>query len=242
MLPVYECTLGIHLVSIIHIFFKGRPAVIIIGLTGSIGMGKSTLSAMMENLGIPVHDADKCVRLLLKNKSEARPAIAAAFPYFQFPEIYEKKTYDLKHKEFGAMIFSHDNHRETLESILHPFVHKSQNEFIRAQRLKGIDIVCLDIPLLFETGSENRVDHIITVSAPDFIQRERVLARPHMTGGKFNAILARQMPDAEKCARSDYVIKTGLGRFHSLKCLRSVLTDIRHARTTLPIHKVDALK
>ncbi len=205
---------------------------IVIGLTGSIGMGKSTLGAMMENMGVPVHDADEAVRILLKPKSEARPAIASAFPYFEFPNIYEKKTYNLKRKEFGDLIFSNNSHRENLEAILHPFVRKAQNEFIRAHSLKGRRIVCLDIPLLFETGGAQSVDYTITVSAPDFIQRERVLARPNMTEEKFNAILARQMPDAEKRTLSDYVIKTGLGRAQSMKELKGVIADINMIAAT----------
>ena len=200
---------------------------IVLGLTGSIAMGKTTIGTMMKTMNIPVHESDHIVHKLLQRSSIARPAIASAFPFFEHPEIYDKKTKDLKRKEFGDLIFNNDAHKATLESILHPLVQKSQNEFIRAEALKGRDIVCLDIPLLFETGAESRVDYTIVVSAPYFIQRERVLSRPKMSEEKFLAILEQQMPDAEKCARADYVIKTGLGRAHAMKSLRIALLDIR---------------
>lgn len=200
---------------------------IVIGLTGSIAMGKTTIGSMMKNMNIPVHESDHVVHQLLQRNSIARPAIAAVFPFFEHPEIYDKKTKDLKRKEFGDLIFNNDEHKATLESILHPLVQKSQNEFIRAETLKGRDIVCLDIPLLFETGADSRVDYSIVVSAPAFIQRERALSRPNMNEEKFIAILETQMPDAEKCTRADYVIKTGLGRAPAMKALKTALLDIR---------------
>ena len=200
---------------------------IILGLTGSIAMGKSTVGAMMNTLGIAVHDSDAVVHNLLQTESEARPAIAANFPYFDFPQIYEKKTYAINRRELGKLVFDNAELRERLEGILHPLVRKSQVEFIRQSQNKGLEMVCLDIPLLFETGAERRVDCTIVVSAPYFVQRARVMERPHMTEEKFQAILSRQMPDAEKCRRADYVIKTGLGRAHSMKMLKDVILDIR---------------
>ncbi len=190
-------------------------------------MGKSTIGAMMENMRIPVHEADKAVHKLLTFESEAWPAIKAAFPFFEYPDIYEKKGRALNRKKFGELIFHDDFLREKLEGILHPLVHKSQNEFIREFTLKGFDMVCLDIPLLFETGAEERLDYTITVSAPYFIQRQRVLERPNMSEEKFHAILERQMPNEQKCVLSDYVIKTGLGRAQSMKELKSIIQDIR---------------
>lgn len=200
---------------------------IVLGLTGSIAMGKTTIGTMMKTMNIPVHESDHVVHKLLQRNSIARPAIASAFPFFEHPEIYDRKTKDLKRKEFGDLIFNNDEHKATLESILHPLVQKSQNEFIRAETLKGRDIVCLDIPLLFETGSDSRVDYTMVVSAPYFIQRERALSRPKMSEEKFLAILEQQMPDAEKCTRADYIIKTGLGRAPSMKALKLALLDIR---------------
>ncbi len=200
---------------------------IILGLTGSIAMGKSTVGAMMKNMGIPVHEADFEVNKLLQAGSIARPAIAAAFPFFEHPELYDKKTKDLKRKEFSNFIFNNDEHRRTLESILHPLVRKSQNEFIRSSKLKGFQIICLDIPLLFETNAQERVDYTITVSAPYNIQRERALSRPNMNEAKFHAILERQMPDTQKCALSDYVIKTGLGHAYAMKELKAIIANIK---------------
>lgn len=190
-------------------------------------MGKSTIGAMMENMRIPVHEADSAVHDLLKFESEAWPAIKANFPFFDYPEIYKDKGRALKRKEFGKLIFEDDYLREVLESILHPLVRKAQNEFIREYKLKGFKIVALDIPLLFETGADSRLDYTITASAPYFIQRQRVLERPDMSEEKFHAILERQMPDEQKCILSDYVIKTGLGRAHSMKELKTIILDIR---------------
>ncbi len=200
---------------------------IILGLTGSIAMGKSTIGTMMKNMNIPVHEADIEVNNLLQPDSIARPAIAAAFPFFEYPQIYDRKTKDIKRKKFSDFIFNNDEHRQALESILHPLVRKSQNEFIRTSKLKGRDIICLDIPLLFETRAQNRVDHTITVSAPYDIQRARALSRPNMSIDKFHAILERQMPDAQKCSLSDYVIRTGLGMAYSMKELKTIIADIK---------------
>ncbi len=200
---------------------------IILGLTGSIAMGKSTIGSMMKNMNIPVHEADIEVNNLLQPNSIARPAIAAAFPLFEYPEIYDRKTKNIKRKIFSDFIFNNDEHRQVLESILHPLVRTSQNEFIRTSKLKGRDIICLDIPLLFETNSQSRTDYTITVSAPYDIQRARALSRPNMSEDKFHAILERQMPDAQKCKQSDYVIKTGLGLAYSMKELKTIIAEIK---------------
>ncbi len=204
---------------------------IVIGLTGSIGMGKSTAAAMLETLKIPVHSADDAVHELLAPGGGAALAVGAAFPYFEFPKIYGRKTKSgaraIKRKEFGEIIFKNDKLRKKLENILHPLVQDKQNKFIRSGKNKGLDIIALDIPLLFEAGREEAVDYIIVVTAPYEIQRTRVLARPGMDEDKFQAILKRQMPDGEKCARADYVIHTGLGRAQTMKELKSALADIR---------------
>lgn len=204
---------------------------IVIGLTGSIGMGKSTAAAMLETLKIPVHSADDAVHELLAPGGGAALAVGAAFPYFEFPKIYGRKTKSgaraIKRKEFGEIIFKNDKLRKKLENILHPLVQDEQNKFIRSGKNKGLDIIALDIPLLFEAGREEAVDYIIVVTAPYEIQRTRVLARPGMDEDKFQAILKRQMPDGEKCARADYVIHTGLGRAQTMQELKSALADIR---------------
>lgn len=190
-------------------------------------MGKSTVGTMMRGMNIPVHEADIAVHQLLKPKGEARPAVAAAFPFYEYPEIYDRKTKEINRAAFGALIFNNDDYRALLESILHPLVRKKQNEFIREYTLKGFDMVCLDIPLLFETGAQTRVDYTITVSAPPFIQKSRVLDRANMDEAKFYAILGRQMPDVRKCALSHYVIKSGLGRAHAMRMLKTIITEIR---------------
>lgn len=200
---------------------------IVLGLTGSIGMGKSTVSTMMKTLNIPVHDADACVHDLLSPQNSASLEVAAAFPYFEFPDLYDKKTKGLIRKELGQLVFNNDEYRAKLEGILHPLVHKSQSEFIKHSVSKGRDIVCLDIPLLYETNAQERVDYVIVVTTPSFIQRTRVLARPNMDEGKFGKILSQQVPDHEKRVRADYVIKNGLNRAHTMKQLKVILQDVR---------------
>ena len=207
---------------------------IILGLTGSIAMGKSTIGAMMSILGIPVHESDHSVHRLLNRNSEARPAIAAAFPLYEYPEIYEKKTYNIKRKEFGELIFNNEDHRKTLENILHPLVRVDQQDFIRKSKLKGFDIICLDIPLLFETDAQKRVDYTIVASAPYLLQKQRIMDRPNISEEKFHTILERQMPDSEKCAKADYVIKTGLGRAHSMRMLKNIIHDIKVKSNLIP--------
>ncbi len=190
-------------------------------------MGKSTVGAMLEVLGVPVHESDAAVHQLLELGSPARPAIAAAFPYYEFPQIYDRKTKAIKRKALGAIIFNNAEKREILEGILHPFVRQKQDDFIRGQTSKGHEIACLDIPLLFETDAQSRVDYTLVTSAPYHVQQQRALSRPNMSEEKFQSILDRQMPDKEKCVRADYVIKTGLGRAHSMKSLKLTLFDIQ---------------
>lgn len=199
---------------------------IVLGLTGSIGMGKTTIGNIMRTMNIPVLESDHIVHKLLEPDSPARQAIAASFPYYTYSEMYDRKTKFIDRKKFGAFIFKNPEKRETLESILHPRVREAQDDFIRSEKLKGRNMVCLDIPLLFETGAEKRVDYTINVSAPYFVQKQRVMSRPNMTEEKFAAILSRQMPDAEKCKRADYVIKSSLGMAYSMKALKELLLDI----------------
>lgn len=202
---------------------------IVIGLTGSIGMGKSTAAAMLQRLGVPVHDADAAVHDLLQPGSAAMPALRAAFPFFRYPQLYGRKTKKgrpINREKLGALVFRHAQHKKALEKILHPLVRRSQNDFIKKNKAMGIKIIALDIPLLFETGGERRVDYTLVVTAPAAIQRKRVLARRGMTAEKFEAILAQQMPDAEKRARADFVVKTGLGRADTMRQLKAVLQKI----------------
>ena len=213
---------------------------IILGVTGSIGMGKSTLGSMLEQMKIPVHDADACVHEMLEFSSPAWPAFSAAFPYFSYPSIYKKRwswkawrfketgwVRGINRQALGKLVFENPELRQKLENILHPFVQQSQRDFIKKYERTGRDIVALDIPLLFETGADKRVDYVLNVSAPAFLQRQRVLSRPNMDEAKFDKIISRQMPDGEKCARADFVIHSGLGRAVMIKELKAILSKIR---------------
>jgi len=197
---------------------------IILGLTGSIGMGKTTVATMMKNLGIPVHDADAAVHGFYKTH---QLLLCATFPYFDYPQLYNRKTKTIMRAELGKLVFEKPELRVKLEEILHPLVRKSQIDFIRNAANKKREIICLDIPLLFETGAQNRVDYTIVVTAPPFIQRARVLARPNMNEEKFNAVLKTQMTDTEKRTRADFILHTGAGRAHTLRELKEILADIK---------------
>ncbi|MBW9114144.1 dephospho-CoA kinase [Rhizobium cauense] len=184
-----------------------------IGLTGSIGMGKSTMSKLFAESGVPVNDSDAVVHDLYAG--EAAPLVEAAFPG-------TTKDGAVDRQELGRQLAGSPEGFKRLEAIVHPLVKKREAEFIERERQRGSEMVLLDIPLLFETGAESRVDVIVVVSCNPQIQRERVLARPGMTVEKFNMILARQTPDAEKRARADYVIDTG----HSIETARKRVAEI----------------
>jgi dephospho-CoA kinase len=189
---------------------------IVLGLTGSIGMGKSSAAAALRRLGVPVHDADAEVHRLQAPGGAALPAIAAAFP-----GAVEGGRLD--RARLRAMLQADPAGWPRLEAIVHPLVREAEQRFLAraaARRVKG---VVLDIPLLFEGGGEARCDATIVVSAPPFIQRARVLRRPGMTPGQLDAMLARQMPDAEKRRRADFVVPTGLDRRQTLRALRKIL-------------------
>lgn len=194
---------------------------IVIGLTGSIGMGKTTVARMMKQLGCAIHDSDKCVHDALQPKGAAFEEVALTFP-----TAWEKKTHTINKKILGEIIFKDSEKKEELENILHPVVQQSQKNFIQKQTRLGREVVVLDIPLLFETGAETRVDYTFVVSAPYHIQRHRVLSRPYMSEEKFKAILAAQMSDSEKRARADFVIPTGLGLAYTHRILKKSLGDI----------------
>lgn len=172
----------------------------IIGLTGSIGMGKSTVAAMFAEAGIPVFDADAAVRALQGPGGELIPAIEDAFPGSTGPE-------GVNRDRLGQQVFADKAALARLEAIVHPAVAAKRMAFLKEHQAKHV--VLFDIPLLFERGGHDSVDTIVVVSAPAEIQRSRVLARPGMTPEKFDHILGLQLPDAEKRARADYVIDTG---------------------------------
>jgi len=173
---------------------------ITLGLTGSIGMGKSTVAAMFEELGVPVFDADAAVHRLQGEGGRLVAAIEAMFPDTTGPKGVDRTL-------LGEAVLADPRALKQLEALVHPAVGEERAAFLGAH--KDAPLVVFDIPLLFETGGESRVDKVVVVSAPTDIQRARVLARPGMTEARLDAILFRQMPDAEKRARADFVIPTG---------------------------------
>lgn len=172
----------------------------IIGLTGSIGMGKSAVAAMFTEEGVPVFDADAAVHDLQKAGGALVPAIESAFPGTTGPQGVDRQA-------LGAAVFGDRDRLTLLESIIHPAVAERRRAFLESHQ--GADMILFDIPLLFEKGGQASVDIVVVVSAPAPVQRERVLARVHMTPDKFEHILGLQMADTEKRARADHVIDTG---------------------------------
>lgn len=189
----------------------------ILGLTGSLGMGKSTTAAMFAEEGVPVHDADAAVHRLYKG--EAVPLIEAAFP---------GTTHDGKvdRAELGQRVLSDDAAMRKLEQTVHPLVRKAEERFLAETERKGATVAVLDIPLLFETGAQVRCNAVAVVSAPAEVQRARAFERPGMTEQKFQAILTKQMPDEEKRARADFVVDTGQGFDHARRQVREILRKV----------------
>jgi len=189
---------------------------LVIGLTGSIGMGKSTAAATLHRLGLPVHDADAAVHRLMERSGAAVAAVSAAFPGVERDGAIDRGL-------LGARVLGDDAAMKRLEAILHPLVRTEARRFLAQQARLRRPLAVLDIPLLFETGGDWLCDAVIVVSAPPFIQRARVMRRPGMTEAKFQAILARQMPDEEKRRRADFVVQTGLNKAHSLRQLVAIV-------------------
>jgi dephospho-CoA kinase len=193
---------------------------IVIGLTGGIGMGKSTAARAFRRLGIPVHDADAAVHRLYARGGPGVRAIAALAPEAVVDGAVSREALRrraLSDPEFLAR----------LEAAIHPLVRKEEQRFLARCRRARRPLAVLDIPLLFETGGDRRVDHVVVVSAPATTQRARVLPRPGMTEARLAAIRARQMPDAEKRRRADTVIRTGLSRHHALRGIRRLVARLR---------------
>ena len=174
----------------------------ILGLTGSVGMGKSATAKMFADEGVPVHDADAAVHALYEG--EAVPAIEAAFPG-------TTSNGKVDRGKLGERVIGHPDEIKRLERIVHPLVARVRDAFLANAERDGAKVALLDIPLLYETGGETRCDAVVVVSAPADVQRERVLTRPGMTDAKFEAILAKQVPDADKRGRADFV---EIGRAH----------------------------
>ncbi len=183
---------------------------IIIGLTGSIGMGKSTIAKQCALLGAKTMDSDATVHRLMQQKGRAFPMVSGAFP-----AVVEMGKID--RKKLGALVFADKKKLKILEAILHPLVIAEEEKFCRVQKKLGTKIVVLDIPLLFETGGDARMDMTMVATAPAFIQAQRVLARPNMTREKLAQIRAKQMPDREKRNRADVIVHTSLGKAASMR-------------------------
>ena len=174
----------------------------VLGLTGSIGMGKSATATLFRELGVPVHDADATVHALYRGR--AAPAIEAAFPGTVTDGAVDRT-------KLGAAVIGQPERMKALERIVHPMVREEEEAFLRGALEAGTPLAVLDVPLLYETGGEARCDAVVVVSAPATIQAGRVLGRPGMNAEKFAGLLAKQMPDAEKRARADFIVDTGAG-------------------------------
>ncbi|WP_274626877.1 dephospho-CoA kinase [Arvimicrobium flavum] len=195
---------------------------IVLGLTGSIGMGKSTTANMFRELGVPVHDSDEAVHRLYAGPAAA--AIEAAFPGTVVDGVVDRA-------KLTARVIGNPEALRRLESIIHPLVRADADAFLARYREAGAPMAVLDIPLLFETGGEHRVDRIVVVTAPPEVQRERVLARPGMTEEKFAAILAKQVPDAEKRRRADFIVDTAQGMEPARRAVAAIVHSLRGDKT-----------
>lgn len=191
---------------------------IVIGLTGSIGMGKSTTAALFADEGVPVNDSDQVVHDLYR--SDAVAPIAELFPDAVVGGVVDRV-------KLSENLAKNPAKFRDLEAIVHPLVRAREAAFLQKQRELGRSIVVLDIPLLFETGADARVDKVVVVTCEPDVQRQRVLSRPGMTEEKFALILSRQTPDAEKRARADYVIDTGHGIDMAREQVKTIVTELR---------------
>jgi dephospho-CoA kinase len=194
---------------------------IILGLTGSIGMGKSTTAKLFAEAGIPVYDADATVHMLYEG--EAVPVIEAAFPGTTADGKIDRARLSARVVHDPAAI-------KQLEQIVHPMLGASRQKFLQEAEQSGAPVAVVDVPLLFETGGEKRVDAVVVVTTTPEIQRQRVLARDNMTGEMLDAILARQLPDAEKRKRADFVVDTS----HGLDPVRARIRDILNEAVKMP--------
>ena len=194
---------------------------IVLGLTGSIGMGKSTTAAMFEAAGVPVHDSDEAVHRLYAGA--AAPLIEAAFPGTTANGVVDRAR-------LVRAVLGDPAALRRLEALVHPLVRADADRFLAAQQAAGAPLVVLDIPLLFETGGRDRVDRVVVVTAQPEIQRQRVLSRPGMTVEKFDAILAAQVPDAEKRRQADFIIDTGAGMDEARRAVAAIISRLTGKR------------
>src|ERR1700753_4240045 len=194
---------------------------IILGLTGSIGMGKSTTAKLFQEAGVPVYDADATVHMIYEG--EAASAIERAFPGTTAGGKVDRTKLSTQVVHDGAAM-------KRLEQIVHPMLRSYHQKFLDDAEKSAAPVAVVDVPLLFETGGEKRVDAVVVVTTAPEIQRERILARDNMTGEKLDAILARQMPDAEKRKRADFIVDTS----HGLDPVRSRIRDIMSEAAKMP--------
>jgi dephospho-CoA kinase len=193
---------------------------LLIGLTGSIGMGKSETAKMFKALGLPVYDADAAVHALYAAGGAAVEPIENAFPGVTRDGAIDRE-------ELSKRVLGQPEALKRLEGIIHPLVGISQLAFLQDAEKSGAKMVVLDIPLIFETGGEDRVDVTVVVSAPAEIQRARVLARPGMKLEKFEAILAKQVPDAEKRARAHFIVDSSQGLDHAKEEVQEIIKALK---------------
>jgi dephospho-CoA kinase len=199
--------------------------VITLGLTGSIGMGKTTAAGMLRRLGVPLFDADACVHQLLGPGGAAVRRVEDLFPGVRD----ERGAID--RRRLGPRVFGNPAALRSLEVILHPMVRDAEKRFVKQARARGETLVVLDIPLLFETNVPGRCDYVLVVSAPLRLQRERVMRRQGMTESRFAAILRAQMPDHVKRRRADFVVPTALGRWVTFRRLQAIVRTLRQGQT-----------
>lgn len=190
---------------------------IVLGLTGSIGMGKSTTARMFADAGVPVHDSDEAVHRLYAGA--AAPLVEREFPGTLANGVVDRAA-------LGRKVIGDKQALKRLEKIIHPLVRADADAFLARHRAAGAPLAVLDIPLLFETGGRDRVDKVVVVSAPAGIQRQRVLARPGMSEEKFAAILASQVPDEEKRRQADFVIDTGKGLDAARQAVLAIIAEL----------------
>lgn len=194
---------------------------VVLGLTGGIAMGKSTAAAAFRCYGVPVFDADAAVHRLLAPEGAAVEAVAAAFPEAR------SAAGGIDRRALGRLVFDDPAALRRLEAILHPLVQAAERRFLAVSAAHGRRLVVLDIPLLYETGAERRLDAVAVVSAPALVQEQRALRRPGMDRARLEAIRARQMPETEKRRRADFVIPTGLGRRPMLDAVGGIVRMLR---------------
>jgi dephospho-CoA kinase len=196
---------------------RARAEMMILGLTGSIAMGKSTTAAMLRRLGVPVCDSDAIV-----HRAMAKGGVAVASVRRAFKGVAKDGAVD--RAALGEVVFDDPKALRRLEAILHPLVFEAQTRFLKQAAARRERLAVLDVPLLFESGTDARCDAVIVVSAPRFLQAARALGRPGMDRNRLDSIMAHQMPDSEKRRRADFVVATGNGRRHTLQRLKTIVT------------------